>query len=363
LKALGWGDSHHRHFEQLSNRIERTETLVPARVAALERGAVVVLGAGGDPRSFAVARDGRSRRDGLDAPAVGDWVALRASAGELVVEHVLPRSSYFVRKEAGRRTAAQMVAANVDRVLVVTAIGDDLSPGRIERYLAAIWAGGAEPVVVINKRDRPHDTAEVRAIVQASAPGVQVVSTSTVTDGGTDELTPLLVPGSTIALVGSSGVGKTSLLNRLLGDGQLATGAVREGDDKGRHTTTRRELHWLPSGALVIDTPGMREFGLWDAGAGLSAAFADIEELAARCRFTDCTHAHEPECAVLEALERGVLLPDRLARYHRLAREIAHVEARAGERPGREGKQRVKNIARGMRERLKINRKLGLKDW
>lgn len=362
LSSLGWGESHQRSLDQLSN-----PSLVIGRVAAVDRGALSVLGVSGDLSRSLPARDQRGRAEGLEAPAVGDWVALRREGDDLAVEHLLPRTSYFVRKEAGRRAAAQIVAANIDRVLVVTAVGEDLSPGRIERYLTAIWAGGAEPVVVVNKSDRPHDAEAVREIVRSSAPGVPVVETSTLTEGGLSDLTPFLVPGTTIALVGSSGVGKTSLLNRLLVGEELATGPVRESDDKGRHTTTRRELRMTPSGVLVIDTPGMRELGLWDASGGLSAAFADIEELAAECRFADCTHSHEPGCAVCAAVDRGLLLPDRLDRYHRLSREIAYVDARASERGGEKApqnhKQRMKSIHRGMRERLKINKKLGLKEW
>ena len=356
LSILGWPQSRLSDLQSILD-----SNLVPARVASVDRGALTVLGALPDPLAPLLLP--HRAEPGLAAPVVGDWVALRAASGTHVVERLLPRASLFVRKEAGRGSSAQPVAANVDHVLVVTAVGDDISPGRIERYLTAIHAGGASPVVVVNKADRPHDADDVLSRVRAAAPGVPIVATSTVLEGGLDSLLALVSAPMTVALVGSSGVGKTSILNRLLGAeaGPRATAEVRSHDDTGRHTTTRRELVVAPSGLVVIDTPGVREIGLWGASSGLAAAFPDVEELAAACRFTDCAHSGEPGCAVLAAIEQGSLPAGRLERYERLAREIAHNDARAGQSLAH--KRHWKAIHKGQRERQKLERKLGLKGW
>lgn len=356
---LGWAEPRQRDLESLSD-----PDLVPARVASVERGALTVLGALADPLAPVVVSCRPAA--GLDAPAAGDWVALRPAAGVAGVfslECLLPRTSLFVRKEAGRGSSAQPVAANVEVVLVVTAVGDDLSPGRIERYVTAIVAGGATPVLVVNKCDRPHDASEVLSSVRAAAPEAPVVAISAHSGDGLDALRALVPPPMTVALVGSSGVGKTTLLNRLHGESARPTSEVRAADDKGRHTTTRRELVVTPSGLLVIDTPGMRELGLLDAAAGLSAAFPDIAELAASCRFTDCSHEVEPGCAVRAAIEQGSLPLSRAERHARLSREIAQNDARADQHRAREQKQRWKSIHKSMRGRQKLERKLGLKGW
>ena len=356
---LGWSEPRQSHLQSLAD-----PDLLPARVASVDRGALTLLGALPDPLAPLVVP--HRAPPGLAAPAAGDWVLLRVTAGAHVVDRLLPRTSLFVRKEAGRGSGAQPVAANVDRVLVVTAVGDDLSPGRIERYVTAIHAGGARPIVVVNKADRPHDAEEVLTHVRAAAPATPVVQTSTLLAGGLDPLLALVPAPMTVALVGSSGVGKTSILNRLLGGAPglaRATSEVRSADDKGRHTTTRRELVVAPSGLLIIDTPGVRELGLWDASAGLSAAFPDIEELAAACRFSDCAHSGEPGCAVGAAVEEGSLPAERLLRYERLLREIAHNDARADTARAHDQKRRWKTIHKGQRDRQKLERKLGLKGW
>jgi ribosome biogenesis GTPase len=355
ILVLGWGEPQQLDFDSLSD-----SSLIPARVASVDRGALTVLGALADPLAPAAVH--HRAAPGIEHPTVGDWVLLRSTAGTWVVDRLLSRTSLFVRKEAGRGSSAQPVAANVDRVLVVTAVGDDLSPGRIERYVTAIHAGGAAPVIVVNKVDRPHDAEATLSAVRSAAPETEVVQTSALSEGGLDDLLALVVPPMTVALVGSSGVGKTTILNRLLGGGERATSEVRAADDKGRHTTTRRELHVTPSGLLVIDTPGVREIGLWDASAGLAAAFPDIAELAAACRFNDCGHAHEPGCAVAAAIEQGSLPAARLERYERLAREIAHNDARADQHR-KEKRQRSKSIHKAQRERLSFERKNGLKGW
>jgi ribosome biogenesis GTPase len=356
LAVLGWGTAQQEALERLSDA-----SLMPGRVVGVDRrrcdvaipeeGATRVLP--GTCRSTVAV--------GTEAPTVGDWVACRSSGEAVVIEHVLPRSSCFVRKAAGTRTTAQLVAANVDRVFVVTAIGEDLSARRVERYVAAVWAGGAEPVVVVNKTDRPHEPESVRHEMELAAPGVGVVMLSCVEEDGLAGLVPLLVPGMTLVLVGSSGVGKSTIANRLLSEERIATQPIRRTVDKGRHTTTRRQLMLAPSGVLLIDTPGMRELGLWEAEAGIAATFPDVEELAARCRFRDCAHDREPGCAVVAAAEDGLLPAERLASYRRLTGELAETSARV--RDGHEdSKKRWKGIAKDARARRRLHRNLSLKD-
>jgi ribosome biogenesis GTPase len=242
---------------------------------------------------------------------------------------VLPRRSAIVRNAAGLTTTAQTLAANVDVAFVVSSLGPDLEPRRIERYLVTIWESGAAPEIVLTKADRHDDPWPLVAEVEAVALGVPVHVVSAVTGHGCDALRARIPAGTTSVLLGSSGVGKSTLVNRWLGDEVMATKETREDDDEGRHTTTHRQLLVLPGGGLVIDTPGLRELQLWDAGAAaLDATFADIEELAADCRFGDCTHAHEPGCAVLAAVETGELPRERLHSWRKLQRELRAMELR-----------------------------------
>jgi ribosome biogenesis GTPase len=254
---------------------------------------------------------------------VGDWVAAALVAGEekAVIEALLPRRTAFTRSDPWS-DAEEVVAANVDTVLVVTAVGRDFSPRRLERYLAAAHESGADPVVLVNKADLADSPPVDEA--RAAAPGVPVHVVSAKTGAGLEQLEPYLGPGRTVALLGSSGVGKSTLANRLAGT-DLATGEVRE-DERGRHTTTRRQLVLLPAGGLLLDTPGLRELQL--SGADLDETFPEIAELASQCRFRNCSHSHEPGCAVLAAVEAGDLPPERHASYVKLAAELAELEER-----------------------------------
>lgn len=258
-------------------------------------------------------------------PAVGDWVAVKRRAGEARadIHTVLPRRTKFSRRAAGDEDIEQVVAANVDVVLLVSGLDRNYNAARVQRFLVAARESGARPVIVLNKTDLCPDPEVVRAGIEALVPGVPVILTSTATRRGLKALTALAQPGTTLALLGSSGVGKSSLINALARDDALPIGEVREKDSKGRHTTTRRELVLTPGGALIIDTPGLRELQLWDAQAGVEEAFADITALALRCRFTNCTHQAEPGCAVRAAIEQGTLPADRLANFRKLRAEQA----------------------------------------
>ncbi|WP_345798861.1 ribosome small subunit-dependent GTPase A [Bacillus sp. Cr_A10] len=261
-------------------------------------------------------------------PAVGDWVVLEQMPGEEkgIIQEVLPRISQFSRKMAGMTTDIQLIAVNVDYVFLVMSLNHDFNVRRLERYLLAAWDSGATPVVVLTKKDTCDDLAYYINEVESVAFGVDIFTVSSVNGEGIDELSLLLSAGKTGALLGSSGVGKSSLINALSGEEVMAVSDIREDDSKGRHTTTHRELSLLPSGGLLIDTPGMREFQLWESSEGVSASFKDIEELADECRFRDCKHQKEPGCAIREAISTGSLKEERYKSYVKLLRELAHIE-------------------------------------
>ncbi|MDX6480958.1 MAG: ribosome biosis GTPase / thiamine phosphate phosphatase [Gaiellaceae bacterium] len=312
LSRLGW-------TPELAEQLE--PGLVPGRIAAAHRGAFDVWTADGAVRCGV---PGRFLHDGTDI-AVGDWVGV----GDGVIRAVLPRRSAIVRNAAGLTTTAQTLAANVDIAFVVSSLGPDLEPRRLERYLVTIWESGAKPEIVLTKADRFEDPWEMVAEVEAVALGVPVHVVSAVTGQGCDALRARLTEGQTSVLIGSSGVGKSTLVNRWMGEDVMATKETREDDDEGRHTTTHRQLLVLPGGGLVIDSPGIRELQLWDVGtAGLDTTFSDVEELAAKCRFGDCSHQHEPGCAVLAAVESGALPADRLESWRKLQRELRAIAIR-----------------------------------
>jgi ribosome biogenesis GTPase / thiamine phosphate phosphatase len=337
LAALGWTAELEAAFTS-----QTVSGLEPARVVAEHRGVYVVRGADGEalahPRGR--LRDAAAVLAGF-LPAVGDWVAVRPSPdGRSTVEAVLPRRTAVVRKTALGKSDEQVLVANVDTIFVVTDLDGDLNPRRLERYLTIVWDSGAVPVVVLTKLDLCHDRARV-AEAEAVAIGVPVLAVSNVTGEGLEALDAYLLPTWTVALLGSSGVGKTTLVNRLRGNELLPTRETGR-DGRGRHVTRHRELYELPGGALLVDTPGLRELQVWEGD--LDDAFADIAELAAGCRFNDCAHRTEPGCAVRDAVD-----PERLASYRKLERELEAVAARRSSRVARELKQRWKQRARETR--------------
>jgi ribosome biogenesis GTPase len=321
--------------------------LAPARVIAEHRDRWRVATATG---AVDAEPAGRLRADPAAAwPAVGDWVAVRGAGTHAVVHGVLARRTALARKAAGRAAREQVLAANVDTVLIVTSCDADFSPRRLERYLATVFAGGALPVIVLNKADLVEDPAELEREAAAVAPGVDVHAVCAERAGGLDALASYQRPGSTLCLLGSSGVGKSTILNALAGDALQAVGAVREEDAKGRHTTRSRELFALPSGALLIDTPGLRELALWSGDGGVEQAFADVEELAAGCKFHDCKHAEEPGCAVRAAVGEGLLEQARFESYRALVRELEYLERKADPRLEAEQRRRWKSVFKSYR--------------
>ena len=350
LDALGWNDLLGEQFATYL-----ADGLVPGRIAVQHRGAYDVLVESGDLRCDVTGRLVHEALSPAELPAVGDWVAVAARPGEGTgtIQAVLPRRTKFSRKTAWQAAEEQVVAANVDVVFLVTSLNEDLNLRRLERYLTLGWESGAQPVIVLTKSDlHPAPEAAV-AEVGVIAYGVPVHAVSNRSGAGLDQIRSHLGPGVTAALLGSSGVGKSTLVNTLAGKELLATQEIRD-DGRGRHTTTRRELVQLPDGSLVIDTPGMRELQLWAADDGLEEAFEDVTELFALCRFSDCAHDTEPGCAVRAALDEGRLAPERWDSYVKLQGELAHLERKLDKRAASEARKQWKAMGAEYRQTLRL---------
>jgi len=352
LAELGWNDYFAALFEP-----HRQSGLMAARVTTQHRERCLVSGERGNLLAEVSGRFRHEAPDRTAYPTVGDWVALEPFGRRRGLIHaVLERRSAFVRKTVGGVTEAQVVAANVDAVFLVTGLDGDFNLRRIERYLTTAWDSGASPVIILNKSDLRPDIDDIVAEVETIALGTPVEAVSALDGSNLDALRRHLAPGKTAALLGSSGVGKSTLINRLLGEERLATAPVREGDSHGRHTTARRELVVLPGGALLIDTPGMRELQLWADDEGLARSFVDVETLAACCRFADCKHDGEPGCAVREAVSKGYLDAGRLENYHKQRKELRHLALKQDSRARRQAEKEFgKKIASVMKD-LKLRK-------
>lgn len=313
--------------EVFSNTVPQDNGLEPARVLSQEKGFYRIVTDKGEKMAEISGKFRFQTTVSSEYPAVGDFVFVNwnESGDSAIIESLLPRKSAFVRKAAGEPQKEQVVAANIDTVFLCMALNNDFNLRRLERYISIAWDSGAMPVVVLAKSDLHDDLDNKLSEISSVAIGVDVLVTTSVEENGYEELLPFISEGKTVAFIGSSGVGKSTLINRLLGQEYLKTNGLRN-DDKGRHTTTRRELFLLPSGGMVIDTPGMRELGMWDNDTGIERTFADIEELAAQCKFRNCTHTSEPGCAIRRALELGELQTDRWQSYQKLKAENDYME-------------------------------------
>jgi ribosome biogenesis GTPase / thiamine phosphate phosphatase len=339
LHDLGWDDRWAADFAPHAR-----SGLAPARVTIEFNHIVRVAGADGELQAQHAGRILHRATGRHELAAVGDWVALKRAPGERTgtIEEVLPRRSKFSRKVAGELTQEQVVAANIDTVFLVMGLDGDFNPRRLERYLTVAWDSGADPVVLLSKADLCEERDARRLEIEALGAPTHLVSARS--GLGLDAIGAYLKPGRTVALLGSSGVGKSTLINRLLGEERLVTREVRKSDDRGRHATSMRQLLTLPSGGLVIDTPGMRELQLWDSAGGLGATFADVEELGAACRFGNCGHVSEPGCAVRAAVEEGRLPRKRLESYHKLQKELVALAVRQDRRLEAEQRKKWRSI-------------------
>jgi ribosome biogenesis GTPase / thiamine phosphate phosphatase len=354
LEALGWDRERAREIEPWAGK----DGYQPGRVLIGFNYLYRVGIEGGEIEAVLSGRlKHHAERQG-ELPAVGDWVVLRIRPREDrgAIVAVLPRRSRFSRRMAGNVTDEQVVAANVDVIFIVMSLDDDFSVRRLERYLLMARESGAAPVVLLTKLDLCDDLPAYVAEVKGAAGDVPVHVLSPKLNEGLEHVTPYMTAGRTAALLGSSGVGKSTIINRLVGSNVQKTREVREADSKGRHTTTHRELVVLPSGGLIIDTPGMRELQLWDASESVRDTFDDIETLAGECHFTDCRHRDEPRCAVKAAVDGGRIPADRLASYLKLQDELVYLARQQDERAQIEEKRRGKIGAKALRQHLKSKR-------
>ncbi|MEU7895267.1 ribosome small subunit-dependent GTPase A [Nonomuraea sp. NPDC049152] len=349
LSAYGWDETFEKSFAS-----HHAAGLVPARVIGVHRGGECDVITESGPLRAGTSLVGAS--DPVSSPCTGDWAVLRTGRDPELTA-LLPRRSVIVRSSASRSSYGQALAANVDTAALVVSLGTPLNPSRIERLLALVWESGAYPVIVLTKADQSADPGHAVAEVAQLAPGVEVIVASATTGQGLDAVMAVLV--GTMVLLGPSGAGKSTLGNALLGSGVLETGAVRAQDGKGRHTTVRRELIPLPNGGVLIDTPGLRGIGLFDADDGLQQVFADIEQFAQECRFSDCGHDSEPGCSVQAAIASGELSERRLDSYRKLQRENAWATSRSDARLRAQREDHKKAITRFLRETYAFRERQG----
>ena len=346
LKEYGWNNIHEVNWEEINN-----EKCIPGRITLEHKKMYRVITTEGEWLSVCSGTMQYEATERRDFPAVGDWVAVEKMPGEErgIIHAILPRTSLFSRKVAGMTIAEQIIAVNIDIVFLVMSMNNDFNARRLERYLVATYDSGATPVVVLTKKDVCVNPSFYIEEAKSIALGAEIFGVSNVTGEGIDELTTLLKNNKTAALLGSSGVGKSSLMNAICGSEMMAVQDIREDDDKGRHTTTHRELVKIPTGGILIDTPGMREFQLWDNNESLDSGFQDINELANKCKFNDCQHSNEPGCAIRDALSIGALAKDRYSSYLKLQKELAFLERKMDRAAQVEERNKWKKVTKSMK--------------
>jgi ribosome biogenesis GTPase / thiamine phosphate phosphatase len=350
LEQLGWSDRHAHSFALYC----QSEFTV-GRIAVEYRNSYLLYTEQGEQSAEVTGKLRHQATGSQDFPAVGDWVVIKAIASEqrATIHAILPRTSKFSRKVAGSKIEEQIIATNVDTVFLVSGLDGDLNPRRIERYLILAWESGATPVILLNKADLCPNLEQCLMEVEKIAMGVPIVMLSAMQHQDMELLQPYLQPGKTIVLLGSSGVGKSTITNQLKGELVQTVQAVRLGDDRGKHTTTNRQLIVLPSGALVIDTPGMRELQVWSTTEGLPETFMDIEVLVEQCRFRNCQHESEPGCAIQQALAGGQLDFKRFVSYQKLQREAQHLIRKQDQQSTLAEKERWKKMSKASRNYTK----------
>ncbi len=354
IKSLGLTTFFEDQIKGFSEE-NKYENCVPARVSLEHKHAYRVISENGEWLASVSGLYAYEAINRAEYPAVGDWVLVEKMNGEdrAIIHKLLNRKSQFSRKIAGREIEEQIVAANVDIVLLVMSLNADFNIRRLERYLVAAWDSGATPIVILTKSDLCKDVDHYFREVEAVAMGVDIFITSSYTGEGIEEIRALFKEGVTGALLGSSGAGKSTLTNALYGDVKMDVSDIREDDAKGRHTTTHRELVALPGGGCLIDTPGMRELQLWDQGDSLSSSFKDIEAFASDCRYRDCTHKSEPGCAVNFAIDNGNLEQARLQSYFKLQKELAFLERKTNAQAKLAEQRKWKQISKGQKKKYK----------
>lgn len=348
LYQLGWNDFHKAHFEEPPG--ESRGHLRPGRISEVHPASCRAFTESGEETAFYQGRLRKPAPGEAIQPAVGDWAVLETEEnGGSVISRLLPRKSKISRNSAGTKTKEQVLASNVDIAFVVGSLNRELNFNRLERYLVAVYDGGSQPVIILNKRDISCCANDQVAAIERRMPGVAVHAVSAVTGEGMEAINGYLGAGRTFVFLGSSGVGKSTIINRLMGGGTIETKEISPYKDRGRHTTTSREIHLLDGGGILIDSPGLRELQIWEGGEGISQTFRDIDELSGQCRFSDCRHMEEPGCAVRTAVEGGSISPERLRSYHKILREARFHQRRQDVRLRIEEAKRWKTISKSMR--------------
>ena len=354
LNQLGWNESLDQHFKSFQE-----QGLSVGRVAIENRDNYLILIGDEEYNAEVTGKLLFNTQSSSDLPKVGDWVVISIFETEkkAIIHEILPRQTKFSRKITGKKTEEQILATNIDYIFIVQSCDEDFSLRRLERQQVMVYEGGAQPIIVLNKIDLCDNYEEYVSRVEKILDDVEIVAVSAKTESGIEELKMCLKAGQTFAFIGSSGVGKTSLINKIVGNEIFKTNEVRDKDSKGRHTTTRRELIRIPGGGMLIDTPGLREFQLWEAEDGLDEVYSEIAELSQGCRFSDCTHTQEIGCAVIEAVENGILLQDRYESYLKLFKELKYLKNRQEKQNRYNSKNRFKSISRAIKNFKKIDHK------
>ncbi len=351
LSNFGFNNFFQKHFSELSDN-----GFIPARVAVEHKSLYVVYSEHGELSAELSGKFYFNADNKADYPAVGDWVAVRPILDEqkALIEHVLPRQNVFARKSAGIKTDEQILASNIDVLFIMTSLNQDLNINRLERYLTLALDNKLQSVIVLSKSDLCENLEEKLEQIKRLSDEIPVHIICSIKGDGIDELKKYFTGNKTAAIVGSSGVGKSTFINTLLGENRLVVKDIGEYKDKGLHATTRRKLIMLPGGGMIIDTPGMRELQLWEGGDGLSDVFADIEALLGTCRFTDCKHESEPGCAIRKAIENGDIDENKYQNYLKMKREIKYFEFRKDHKANIEEKKKWKKIYKEGKEHMRV---------